>query len=38
MTSGEQCVMTAGTLLMPLSSASSWVMHTQEVSIDHSAS
>jgi len=32
MISGEQCVMTAGTLLMPLLSASSWNMHTQDVS------
>ena len=32
MTSGGQCVMTAGTLLMPLSSASNWDMHTLEVS------
>ena len=38
MTSGEQCVMMAGTLLMPLSSASNWDMHTLEVSIDHSTS
>ena len=33
MTSGEQCVMTTGTALMPLSSASSWDMHTLAVSV-----
>ena len=32
MTSGVQCVMMAGTLLMLLSCASSWDMHTLEVS------
>ena len=32
MTSGEQCVMTAGTLLMPLWFASNWDMHTLKVS------
>ena len=32
MTSGGQCVMTTGTLLMPLWSASSWDMHTLEAS------
>ena len=32
MTNGGQCVITAGTMLMPLWSASSWVMHTLEVS------
>ena len=32
MTSGGQCVMTAGTPLMLLWSASSWDMHTLEVS------
>ena len=32
MTSGGQCVMTAGTPLMPQWSASSWDMHTPEVS------
>ena len=37
MTSGAQYVMTAGTLLMPLSSAGNWDMHTLEVSIDGSA-
>ena len=31
MTSGEQCVMTAGAALMLLWSASSWDMHTLEV-------
>ena len=31
MTSGGQCVMTTGTALMLLWSASSWDMHTQEV-------
>ena len=31
MTSGEQCVMTAGAVLMQLWSASSWDMHTLEV-------
>ena len=30
--SGGQCVMIAGTTLMPLWSASSWDMHTLEVS------
>ena len=33
MTSGGQCVMTAGTALMLLWSASSWDMHTLEVSV-----
>jgi len=32
MTSGGQCVMTAGTLMMLLWSANSWDMHTLEVS------
>ena len=32
MISGEQCVMTAGTALMQLQSASNWDMHTLEVS------
>ena len=32
MTSGGQCVMTAGTVLMPQWSASSWDMDTLEVS------
>ena len=32
MTSGGQCVMTAGAVQMLLSSASSWDMHTLEVS------
>ena len=32
MTSGGQCVMTTGTILMLLWSASSWDMHTLEVS------
>ena len=32
MTSGGQCVMTAGAVLMPLWFASSWDMHTLEVS------
>ena len=32
MTSGGQCVMTAGTPLMPLLSANSWDTHTLEVS------
>ena len=32
MTSGGQCVMTAGAQLMLLWSASSWDMHTLEVS------
>ena len=32
MTSGGQCVMTAGTVSMPLWSASSWDMHTLKVS------
>ena len=32
MTSGGQCVMTAGTVLMPAWSASSWVLDTLEVS------
>ena len=31
MTSGGQCVMTPGTAMMPLWSASSWDMHTLEV-------
>ena len=31
MTSGGQCVMTTGTALMLLWSASSWDMHMQEV-------
>ena len=34
MTSGGQCVMTAGIALMLLWSASNWVMHTLEVSIN----
>ena len=33
MTSGGQCVMTPGTALMPLWSASNWDMHTLEVSL-----
>ena len=33
MTSGGQCVMTLGTALMLLWSASNWDMHTQEVSL-----
>ena len=33
MTSGGQCVMTAGAVLMLLSSANSWDMHTLEVNI-----
>ena len=33
MTSGGQCVMTPGTALMLLWSASSWDMHTLEVSL-----
>ena len=33
MTSGGQCVMTPGTALMLLWSASSWDMHTLEVSV-----
>ena len=33
MTSGGQCVMTSGTTLMLLWSASNWDMHTQEVSV-----
>ena len=33
MTSGGQCVMTPGTALMLLWSASNWVMHTLEVSL-----
>ena len=33
MTSGGQCVMTTGTALMLLWSASSWDMHTLEVSL-----
>ena len=33
MTSGEQCVMTPGTALMLLWSASSWGIHTLEVSL-----
>ena len=32
MTSGGQCVMTPGTILMLLWSASNWNMHTLEVS------
>ena len=32
MTSGGQCVMMAGTVMMLLWSASNWVMHTLEVS------
>ena len=32
MTNGGQCVMTAGTVLMPVWSASSWDMLPQEVS------
>ena len=32
MTSGEQCVMMAGTVLTLLLSASSWVMQQMEVS------
>ena len=32
MTSGGLCVMTSGTALMLLWSASNWDMHTQEVS------
>ena len=32
MTSGGQCVMTAGTVLMPVWSAGNWDMHTLEVS------
>jgi len=32
MTSGEQCVMTVGTVLMPVWFASSWVMLLLEVS------
>ena len=32
MTSGEQCVMMAGTVLMPVWSADNWDMHTLEVS------
>ena len=34
MTSGGQCVMTAGAALMQLWSVSSWDMHTLEVSAD----
>ena len=33
MTSGGQCVMTTGTVLMLLWSANSWDMHTLEVSV-----
>ena len=33
MTSGELCVMMVGTVLMPVWSASSWVMQPQEVSV-----
>ena len=33
MTIGGQCVITTGATLMPLWSASSWDMHTQEVSL-----
>ena len=36
MTSGGQCVMMAGAVLMPVWSASSWVMHTLEVSANTS--
>ena len=32
MTSGGQCVMTTGTVLMPVWSADNWDMHTLEVS------
>ena len=35
MTSGGQCVMTAGTPLMLLWSADSWDMHTLEVSLQY---
>ena len=35
MTSGGQCVMTSGTALMLLWSASSWDTHTLEVSLPH---
>ena len=35
MTSGVQCVMTAGTVLMPVWSASSWVMQLLEVSANN---
>ena len=35
MTSGGQCVMTAGTVLMPVWSASSWVMQLLEVSANN---
>ena len=38
MTSGEQCVMTPGTTLMLLWYASSWDMHTLEVSVWFSVS
>ena len=38
MTSGEQCVMTPGTALMLLWSASSWDMLTLEVSVMYTAS
>ena len=34
MTSGGQCVMTAGTVLMQLQSASNWDMQSLEVSAD----
>jgi len=34
MTSGEQCVMTAGTVSMPLWSANSWDMQSLKVSVD----
>ena len=36
MTSGEQCVIMAGTVLMPVWSANSWDMHTLEVSANAS--
>ena len=36
MTSGGQCVMMAGAVLMPVWSASSWVMHILEVSVNTS--
>ena len=38
MTSGGQCVVMVGTVLMLLWSASSWDMHTLEVSIQEPAS
>jgi len=34
MTSGEQCVMMGGAVLMPAWSASSWVMQLLEVSVN----